>query len=232
MNTSYNFENSNVGFALPRAAVIDRDNLIVKLCTGKVVLHLGCVDYPLLDDRLRTNQLLHQKILKVAKRVWGVDLDKEGIQLLSEVHKIPDLLVADVEELTSLKSLLGNIDVVVAGEILEHVNNGGKVLAGINELLPRKGMLIVSVPNALALRIFFHTLRHRENIHPDHVAYYSPYTLTNFLGRFGFKTRELYTYWCPSTRPLVSSVKEFLFWWMSKRWSFIGDGIVAIATKD
>lgn len=231
MNTSYGFTKTGVGFQLPNAEVIDRDAHIVNLCTGKTVLHLGCVDYPLLDERLRTNQLLHQKLLAVAKKVWGVDLDRDGIEVLSEMHKIPDLLVADVEELPSLKSLFGNIDVVVAGEILEHVNNGGKVLSGIRELLPPGGKLIVSVPNALALRIFFHTLRHRENVHPDHVVYYSPYTLTNFLDRFGFVTHDLYTYWYPSTRPLVNNIKEFLFRQVSKRWSFIGDGIVAIATR-
>ncbi len=232
MNKTFHLVRGDVGFLLPRVNAIDRDELILKLCTAKNVLHLGCVDYPLLAERLRTNQLLHQKILRVAKKVWGVDVDAEGISMLRDLYKIPDLIVADAEELETIRSTLNNVEVVVAGEILEHVNNAGKVVSGIRDLLPVGGTLIVSVPNALALRIWFHTLRHRENIHPDHVVYYSPYTLSNFLQRFGFATRELYTYWYPSTRPTVNALKQVLFRQFSKRWSYIGDGIVAIATKE
>jgi 2-polyprenyl-3-methyl-5-hydroxy-6-metoxy-1,4-benzoquinol methylase len=229
---SFPFPKTPVGFLLPKAPAIDRDELIVDRCKGKVVLHLGCVDYPLLDERLLTNQLLHQKLVQSAKSVWGVDLDEAGIRRLTAECRIDKLLVADAEHLETVAGRIEQPEIVVAGEILEHVNNPGLVLAGIRNLLQPGGELLITVPNALAMRIWVHTFRHRENIHPDHVVYFSPYTISNLVSRFGFRVTRLWWYWYPSTRPTVNVVKQKLFRWLAKRWSFIGDGLILLAVKE
>jgi SAM-dependent methyltransferase len=226
------FVKTPVGFILPTAAAVERDELILEQCSGKVVLHLGCVDYPLLEERLRTNQLLHQKLLNRAQSVWGVDIDEAGIRMLTNDFGIDKLLTVDAERLDLIADRVEQPDIVVAGEILEHVNNPGLVLTGIRNLLRPGGELLVSVPNALAMRIWFHTFRHRENIHPDHVVYFSPYTISNLVGRFGFRVSSLWWYWYPSTRPRVNAIKQWIFRRVAERWSFIGDGLILLGVKE
>lgn len=227
-----NFKNRGVGFVLPSSRSIDRDKFIVNYCTQKNVIHLGCVDYPLLEQRIKEGQLLHLKILKVAKKVWGIDIDAEGIKFLKEKFNIPDLIVANAEQLPSLKSKFQDAEVAVAGEIFEHVNNVGMVVNGLYEVLPCGGTLIATVPNALAIRIFFHNFKRRENVHPDHVYYFSPYTMASMLKRYKFKVEAIYGYWYPSTRSLVKPIKNFIFSILSKYNPFIGDGIVVVAKKE
>ena len=54
--------------------------MILELCTNKRVLHLGCVDYPLLDFRIRSRTWLHGKLMETAKEVIGIDSAKEEIE--------------------------------------------------------------------------------------------------------------------------------------------------------
>lgn len=226
------FENNGNGFTLPQSKCVDRDNFIIEECVQKNVVHLGCVDYPLLKKRIDDGELLHLKILKVARKVWGVDLNEEGVNILTEQYNIPNLIVANAELLLEKKALLEGVEVVVAGEILEHVNNVGMVVNSIYEILPKGGMLLLTVPNALALRILFHNLRRRENVHPDHVYYFSPHTMTALLQRYQFNVEKIYGYWYPSTRPIVNRIKSLIYSIISKPYPFIGDGIIVIARKE
>lgn len=219
------------GFVLPRAKTVGRDDFLVSLARGKQVLHLGCVDHPLLDERLRTGQLLHQKLAGAATKLWGVDLDAEGIRKLREEHRIADLLVCDAEHLEAVASIVGRVDLVVAGEILEHVHNPGLVLKSVHAILASHGTLVVTVPNALGLRVWLHGLRGRESVHPEHVAYFSPYTTYNVLQKLGFDVEELLSYWYPSTRRGVNLVKQLVVGGLTKRLPFMGDGVIAVARR-
>jgi len=60
--------------------VSDRKVFIANYCRGKKVLHVGCADAGLTMDRLEKNSLLHFMLLSEAERVWGVDLDKNGLE--------------------------------------------------------------------------------------------------------------------------------------------------------
>lgn len=214
------FVKSKLGYRLDDMSSVDRDNTIVELCRSKNVVHFGCVDYPLLEERIRSGQLLHLKLMSSASRIWGVDLDADGITKLSEKYNVPDLLVGNIENLGPIQDRFGKIDMVVAGEIFEHLNNVGLALSEIYKILQPNGLLVVTVPNALALRIWFHSLRRRENVHPDHVCYFSPYTLWSLLRRYNFETQTIYGYWYPSTRPIVNKIKQRLFRMISRFYPF------------
>ncbi|MBO0181221.1 hypothetical protein J0682_30075, partial [Vibrio parahaemolyticus] len=73
-------------------------------------------------------------------------------------------------------------DVIVAGEIIEHLNNPGLFLSGVRRFMHRDSKLVITTINAYcAMRFFVYALRGRrginEFVHPDHVAYYSYSTL-------------------------------------------------------
>lgn len=168
---------------LPRRPVVDRDDYIVNACAGKLVLHLGCTDAPLTEPRFRQGQLLHMKILDVAARATGVDIDAATIGWLKE-QGVPDLHVGDAE---SLELILAEIDympqVIVAGEILEHLSRPLDFLLSIQGVMRGGAELIISVPNAFWFAGVLHVALGGEKVHPQHVAYYSYHTVAQLLSR-------------------------------------------------
>ncbi len=74
----------------------DRDDLLLNLCAGRRVLHVGCADSPLTAEKLKCASLLHTKLV-AASAVHGVDVDRAGVELLRE-HLGGEYSVADVAD--------------------------------------------------------------------------------------------------------------------------------------
>lgn len=171
--------------------VVDRRDLIVRLATGRRVLHLGCVDDRLTEHRLITGELLHARLAAVAAELVGVDLSASGIELLR--RELPGkYLVGDVELLLEL-DLPVPVDLVIASELIEHLANPGLFLAGLREYLKATGATaIVTTPNSYSwaqfVRFSFHR---REWTHPDHRLIFSPYTLAATMSRSGLRVEQL-----------------------------------------
>lgn len=180
---------------LPKLAFVkDREAFIARICANKCVLHLGCADWPNTVRRLEDGTLLHMALTKTSKRVLGVDLSEEGVSSLRG-NGFMDVVKWDVERLDTMP-INQRIDLVVAGEILEHLSNPGLCLKGISKIMRQyPSKLLVSVPNAFSLRLFAPVVFQRtEMVHPAHTAYYSVTTLSELLGRYGFGICELYAY--------------------------------------
>src|SRR5690242_2719006 len=100
---------------------VQRVDLIKQMCAGKRVLHLGCTNYPYTNDAIEGELLLHFDLEKVASDLWGIDADREGIEIL-EKHGSKNIVQGDLEHLED-STLDGTFDVIVAGEVIEHINN-------------------------------------------------------------------------------------------------------------
>lgn len=175
--------------------VPDRIEFIIDACQGKSVLHLGFADAIVYKESLRTGRHLHEALRDSGKAdsVFGVDSDKEVVGELRERWSDPNLLVGDVEHLREV-DLNENFDVVVAGELIEHLNNPGLFLEGVRRYLGAESRLILTTPNALGLKFFLHSLIGNERSHPDHSLLFSFSTMNTLLSRHGFVVRR----WCTS----------------------------------
>ena len=63
----------------------DRDSFLSQAAAGLRVVHVGCVDWPLSEQRLATGDLLHSKLLASAEQVLGLDIDQDGMATLARV---------------------------------------------------------------------------------------------------------------------------------------------------
>jgi 2-polyprenyl-3-methyl-5-hydroxy-6-metoxy-1,4-benzoquinol methylase len=224
--------------ALPRVPILrGRQDVVVERSRGKRVLHLGCVDAGLTSERLAEGGLLHGRLREVAAELWGIDSDAPGIELLRR-HGFEKLLVADVRALSAEPALAGRrFDLVLAPEVLEHVDNSGLFLAHVHALLAAQGELLVSVPNAFRLETLLGLLRGQERVHPDHIYWFSYHTVTNLLRRAGFTPTEVFAYSFEdaSLRPglrwarLKTLPRRLLVRWLYSRTPFFADGIVVVA---
>lgn len=167
---------------------VERDSGIIELCRGKSVLHLGCVgftDCPVDEKTKMAKESLHAAITEVADKCVGVDLDGNTVRQLTD-HKVFDNLVeGDVEKLEKLALSPKKYDLVVAGDIIEHLSNPGLMLDGIRERLLPDGKLLVSTPNSFGMASWIRVLTGRFTEGAQHVLCFNPITLSQLLERHG-----------------------------------------------
>ncbi len=177
--------------------LVQRVDFIKKSCEGKKVLHLGCTNFPYTKDSIENKMLLHFELEKVARELYGFDFDQEGLDILTQANG-KNLFRADLQKLEEVP-LEETFDVIIAGEMIEHLSNPGLFLQGIKRFMHRETNLVITTINAYcALRFLIYGLRGKggknEPVHPDHVAYYSYKTLGLNIERADLAVKEFYFY--------------------------------------
>lgn len=177
--------------------LVQRVEFIKQACAGKKVLHLGCTNYPYTEEAIENEMLLHTELGKTAKELYGFDFDQAGIDIL-EKSGVGNLFQADLEKLADV-DLNETFDVIIAGEIIEHLRNPGLFLQGIQRFMNAETSLVITTVNAFcAHRFVIYGLRGKggfnEPVHPDHVAYYSYKTLSLAIERENLTIKDFYFY--------------------------------------
>ena len=169
-----------------RIPLVQRVDYLKDICRGKTVLHLGCTNWPYTEAALEDEALLHIELQGIARELWGLDADEEGIKLLRE-RGVDNLYRADLERLETLE-MDQQFDIILAGEMIEHLSNPGLFLRGIKRFMRPDSTLVITTINAYCgFRMVIYGLRGRggwmEPVHPDHVAYYSYSTIRHMISR-------------------------------------------------
>ncbi len=214
--------------------LVQRTDFIKTACIGKKVLHLGCTNYPYTKESLENDILIHLEIEKVAKELYGFDFDQKGIDILRESGGT-NLFRADLEKLEDVP-LDEIFDVIIAGEMIEHLSNPGLFLKGIQRFMNDKTNLVITTINAYsAMRFMIYGLRGRggaiEPVHPDHVAYYSYKTLSLVIERENLQVRDFLFY------DLGIEHRKFNRWFYNvfndasvKFFPQLSDGVIAVCS--
>lgn len=164
----------------------DRNGYLKKCIKGKRVLHVGCSDYPITLQRITDQNLLHQNLQNIANEIVGIDLSEEGIAILKE-HGFNDVYLMDAENM----ELTTKFDVILAGDVLEHLNNPGMFLRKARSLLNTDAEVIIAVPSALTFNNLKAWFLGREQVHSDHTFYFSPKTLSALCSRYDLQPVKL-----------------------------------------
>jgi len=164
--------------------IVDRVTYILEHCACKHVLHLGCTDWPYTKTKLQSGTLLHAYLSRVAASVVGVDMDAEGVACL---HKLgfEETFIDNVENFHHPNVCGRRYDVIVAGEIIEHLENPGLFLRSLQKLMQPSTELIITTINAYCLFRFLFYLLGNEMVHEDHNYYFSPKVLRKLIIRCG-----------------------------------------------
>ena len=216
--------------------LVQRVDFIKEVCAGRKILHLGCTNWPYTQVAIDNDMLLHFELESIASELYGFDFDQEGINLLSAAG-VDNLYQADLESLGDV-DLSDTFDVIVAGEIIEHLNNPGLFLSGIKRFMNEETRLVITTINAYgAARGFIYALRGKsginEPVHPDHVAYYSYRTLKLLIERAGLNLNEFMYYDIgnehrPFNHRVVNLVNDICVRFIPQ----FADGVIAVCTLD
>lgn len=182
--------------------LVDRTAWLVTICRGRRVLSLGCAASPQTLEKLGDGTLLYPRLLEVAESVVGVDLDQAGLAILQNRYPDAELICADAERLPFAAGN-GKFDVVVAGEILEHLSNPGRFLEGLRSVMSRESDLALTTVNAQSTLLALRGLYGAEIVHRGHVAYYSARTLVQLLNRHGFDAKEIAFFYLSKSRSVL-----------------------------
>ncbi len=181
---------------LPKVPLLtNRQDIILEYCNNKRVLHLGCVDTGLLEERFERGVLMHQKLADVSDELWGFDINEEGIHFLEE-RGFDNLFCGDASNINHVKPLQkNNYDVIVATELVEHLQNPGLFFQTVQSLMiPGETTLIITVPNAFRISTLMKLMHNVEYVHPDHNYWFSYHTITNLLRKNEFDISQVYAY--------------------------------------
>ena len=214
---------------------VQRVNFLLEKCAGKKVLHLGCTNWPYSDQSLKDGSLLHSKIVQVSSAAYGIDSDERGLDLLRG-QGFENLFRADLERVDECV-IDEEFDVIIAGEMIEHLDNPGTFLQGIKRFLGPGSELIITTINAYcAMRFLIYALRGKrgelEPVHPDHVSYFSYSTLKLLLHRNGLEISEFLFYDIGGEhRPYNRAVWNLANDAAVRMFPQLSDGIIAVSSQ-
>lgn len=101
---------------------------------GKNVCEIGCATGYM-------TKILHEH----GKKVWGFEIDADAAVLASQFAEV--VWVGDLEKEVERAQIRGKFDVILIGDVLEHLVSPSNLLKYLIDNLEENGRLIISMPN-------------------------------------------------------------------------------------
>lgn len=218
---------------LPRARLVERRAFLESVASGKRVIHVGFAGRG--EDPGASDSWLHARLAACTASLVGVDNDEQGVE--SARGQGFEAYVSDCQDPRAVEALgLEPAEVVIAAEILEHLDAQGPFLEALRHLVRPDGILVITTPNAYSLLNPIATLVGLEMIDPDHVNLHSWYTLQNLLQKGGWTVVESLAYYyrvrgrAPSFHVAITRGLLMIQRGISQWRPFLGNGLIAVAT--
>jgi 2-polyprenyl-3-methyl-5-hydroxy-6-metoxy-1,4-benzoquinol methylase len=162
------------------------DRVASELARGKIVLDVGVVEHFL--EARENPEWLHRHLASSAASCLGVHLFEAETRKLAEAGY--NVMVADL----TTEPLNQQFDLIVAGEVLEHVDAPGKFMKNCAAMLRPDGRLAITVPNPWYVNaVLKSALRSQTFVDSaDHVCWYDASTLVELGQRNGLRLLKFF----------------------------------------
>ena len=172
-----------------RPPVADRIAELERRCQGRSVLDIGAVAHDSL--RMDSPTWLHGRLAAAAASCLAVDILPDGVEAMRA--RGFDAVVHDLSNGVGPLAARGPFEVIVAGEIIEHVPDQGMLFRTAQELLAEDGELVITTPNPFAPK---RTAAGRRGIvweNTDHILLAFPTGIAELAQRHGLRLAEAFT---------------------------------------
>ena len=180
---------------------VSRENAIKRIVSPNGakeanVIHLGACDHiQLIDDKIKHNVWLHKLLTDHAEHCVGFDIDPESVAYCNSIgwENIFWLdMVNQYEKVYKILERLPRWDYLIAGEIVEHLDNPVEFLEKLHHRYAGYiDTIVITVPNAFRIHGLDGILHGFECINTDHRYWFTPYTICKIAHRAGFSVKEL-----------------------------------------
>lgn len=188
---------------IPIGRTVNRLDFISNASINKNVLDLGCFDETALVKE-ESETYLFNRISEVSAIHIGVDssnlLPEQGLYFGENVK----ILKGDVYALDMLGLEKYDFQLIVAGELIEHLPDTLRFLKNIKRDFAGKRM-ICSTPNATSFSNMLLSLFKRESCHIDHLQVYSYKTLNTLCRAAGFSKWAIIPYHVRYTEMIMAT---------------------------
>lgn len=163
-----------------------RLNLVRKYCSDKDVLDIGCVNHN--SGNTSNQHWMHQQICDVARSCIGIDLLSKEISILKS--RGYNVICADVSQPIEIDN---QFDVIVVGNLIEHLSNFDGLFANVLKLLKPDGHVLISSANPFYCEQYFYAaFKNDIVVNPEHTCWIDPVTLEQLVQRYELNTTEVY----------------------------------------
>jgi len=171
------------------------------------VLDIGVVQHDL--ENVDSENWLHGQVVEDAANAVGIDILEEEVTALQ--NRGYDVRCANAESF----ELDQSFDLIIAGELIEHLSNCGQFLDCCRNHLREDGQVVITTPNGVSILIPIRRLLQYEVHNQEHTCMFDAQTLSQLLQRHGFqveRTEYLKTNQVHSIRPkqILHEVLEVL----------------------
>lgn len=182
---------------------VNRIHYIKQACNGRNVLDLGCYDETALT-KSNSGFYLFDEISAVSKIHIGVDnsakMPDEGIVYTENIRMIK----GDIYHLEHLDFNRQEIDIIIAGELIEHLPDTLMFLKQMKQLFTGK-RLLCTTPNTTSFFNIFLSFANRESAHKDHLQVYSYKTLNTLCRNAGVERCTIIPYHVRFTEMILAT---------------------------
>jgi 2-polyprenyl-3-methyl-5-hydroxy-6-metoxy-1,4-benzoquinol methylase len=152
---------------------------ISRLTKGYSVLDLGCIDEK--KDAFEGANWLHKHLKKDAALCIGIDSNEKEVNRLQSLGY--QINFGDVQNF----DLNRKFDVVVAADILEHLDDFKGFFKSVRNALKDDGRLVITTPNPwFFLKLIRCLFKGDPGCNPNHVVWFCQQTLKKLLELNGF----------------------------------------------
>ncbi|MGL5348543.1 MAG: methyltransferase domain-containing protein [Peptostreptococcaceae bacterium] len=173
--------------------VDSRVRFIPEYCKGKVVLTIGCVDMinaSPIEEIIKNGNHQMYNLRNTCSKVVGIDINKEGIEILNKMGFEAYCYDIQSESLEELERQ--TYDVLVISHIIEHIPNMYKFVETIIQKFRFKE-IIVAVPNSYHFyNIINMCIKNKEVVSNDHYYTFTPITLMKLMNSLDLECKALY----------------------------------------
>lgn len=155
-----------------------REPIIVKYVKNKSVLDLGVWD--------TSDRFLHKFISDNAKEVIGVELDSERAEKLRKMGY--NIMTGNAENINLNKQF----DLVIAWDLIEHVNNVWLFLENVKRHLKKWWFFIFNTPNIFSINFLLRGLLFWGNVpqFPEHVYAFNEDMIIELGRRYNLRIKQ------------------------------------------
>lgn len=179
-----------------RRSQVDKDDLVVAAGTGKAVLDIGCIDHDMDTVDQLDQAWLHARVQGVAANLVGLDILEAEAAILNA--RGFNIVIGDAQDF----DLGQTFEVVVVGDIIEHMTNPGLLLDSVARHMTPQSICIVTTPNPFNIeQVVSAVTRNVVSVNPEHTLWLDPRVTWELVSR--------------------SPLQIVDFFWTSTRFSFV-----------
>lgn len=186
--------------------------LFLKYARKKKTIDLGSADH----IKTETGRKILKELKKETKELTLLDNNKKGIQTLKKLGY--KTICANVENFKTKRKY----EIILAGDIIEHLQNPGDFLKTCYKILEKDGKIIIITPNKQSIQYYLKPIKYKE-----HLIWFDKNTLEEMLKRN--KLKPIKWEWMIDSE--IKTWKRKIIYEIIKAKPQLAEGIICIAKK-